>query len=104
MKLSEVLTSVLPIIFALSIGGLGGFFVGYAAKKVYRLAMVIGVFIFSIAYMTYLNVINLNINGLVETVSTFVATFGPFIITPLTSSLLLMGSFIVGLLLGLMKG
>lgn len=103
MKMSEVLTSILPVIFPLSIGGIGGFFVGYAVKKVFRLAMVIGVFIFSIAYMAYVNVINLNINALVETVSTFVATLGPFIITPLTSSLLLMGSFIVGLLFGLTK-
>jgi uncharacterized membrane protein (Fun14 family) len=104
MKMSEVLTSILPIIFPLSIGGIGGFFTGYAVKKVYRLVMIIGVFIFSIAYMAYLNVIDLNINALVETMSTFIATFGPFIITPLTSSLLLMGSFIAGLLLGLMKG
>ena len=102
--MSEVLTSILPLIFPISIGGIGGFFVGYAVKKVFRLAMVIGVFIFSIAYMAYVNVINLNINELVEGVSTFVATLGPFIITPLTSSLLLMGSFIVGLLFGLTKG
>lgn len=103
MKMSEVLTPIMSVIFPLSIGGIGGFFVGLAVKKVFRLAMVIGVFIFSIAYMAYVNVINLNINELVETVSTLVATLGPFIIAPLTSSLLLMGSFIVGLLFGLTK-
>lgn len=101
--MSEVVVSVLSVVSALSLGGIGGFFVGYAAKKVYRHAMIIGVFILSIAYMAYLNVINFNINVLVETVSTFVAIFGPFIITPLLSSVSLMGSFIVGLLLGLMK-
>lgn len=102
--MSEVLTSTLSIVFPLSIGGIGGFFVGFAVKKVYRLLTIIGVFIFSVAYMAYVNVINLNTNELVETVSTFVATLGPFIITPLTSSLLLMCSFIVGLLFGLTKG
>jgi uncharacterized membrane protein (Fun14 family) len=99
MKMSEVLMSILP----LSIGGISGFFVGYAVKKVYRLAFIIGAFIFSIAYMAHLNVVNLDIRELIETASTLVATFGPFIV-PLTSSLLFMGSFIVGLIYGLTKG
>lgn len=103
MNMSEVLSSVLPTIFTVSLGGIGGFFVGCAVKKIYRLVMIVGVFIFSIAYLAYLKIINLDINALVETASTFAATLGPFIITPLTSSILLMSSFIVGLLLGLAK-
>ena len=103
MRMSEVLTSILPSILPLSIGGVGGFFVGYAVKKVYRLAVIIGAFVFLVAYMAYVNVINVDIGELVETASTLVATFGPFII-PLTSSLLFMGSFIVGLIFGLTKG
>ncbi len=101
--MSEVLTSILPVIFPVSIGGIGGFFVGYAVKKILRLAMIIGVFVFSVAFVAYAKIIDLNISELAETASTFVATFGPLIITPLTSSLLLMGSFIVGLVLGLTK-
>ncbi|MFQ5758156.1 MAG: FUN14 domain-containing protein [Candidatus Bathyarchaeia archaeon] len=101
--MSEVLPPILPLILPLSIGGIGGFFVGYAVKKVYRLAVIIGAFVFSVAYMAYANVIDLDVGELAETASTFVATFGPFIV-PLASSLLFMGSFIVGLIFGLTKG
>jgi len=101
--MSEVLPSFFPLILPLSMGGLGGFFVGYVVKKVYRLAFIIGAFIFSVAYVAHLRVIDLNISGLAETVSTFVVTFSPFIV-PLTSSLLFMGSFLVGLVYGLTKG
>ena len=101
--MSEFLPSIFPLIVPLGIGGVGGFFVGYAVKKVYRLAMILAVFIFSAAYLAYVNVIDLNISGLAETMSTLVAAFGPFIV-PLTSSLFFMGSFLVGLLYGLTKG
>lgn len=97
------MSSILPLIVPLGLGGLGGFFVGYAVKKVYRLTMIIGAVIFSVAYLAYVNVINLNLGGLAEAVSTFIATVSPFII-PLTSSLLFMGSFIIGLIYGLSKG
>jgi uncharacterized membrane protein (Fun14 family) len=100
--MSEVLNPILPIIVPLSIGGIGGFFVGYAVKKVYRLAVIIGAFIFLVAYMAYVNVLNVDIGGLSETVSTFVAAFSPFIV-PLASSLFFMGSFIIGLIFGLTK-
>lgn len=103
MRMSEVLPSILPSILPLSLGGIGGFFVGYAVKRVYRLAVIIGAFIFSVAYMAYVSVVDLNISELAETASTFVATFGPFIV-PLTSSLLFVGSFIVGLAYGLTRG
>jgi len=91
--MSDALSSFLPLIVPLGVGGLGGFFVGYAVKKIYRLAMFVGV----------LNIVNLNFSGLMETVSTLVTTLSPFII-PLTSSLLFVGSFIVGLVYGLTKG
>lgn len=97
--MSEILTLILPV----SLGSIGGFFIGYSVKKVYRLAVIIGAFFFSVAYMAYLGVINLDISALAETASTMVTTFSPFII-PLTSSLLFMGSFIVGFIFGLTKG
>ncbi|UCC33407.1 MAG: hypothetical protein JSW53_06510 [Candidatus Bathyarchaeota archaeon] len=101
--MSEFLPSILPLLIPLGIGGIGGFFVGYAVKKVYRLAMFIAVFFFSVAYLTYSNVVDLNVSMLVETVSTLIATIGPFVV-PLTSSLLFTGSFFAGLLYGLTKG
>jgi len=101
--MSEVLTSISSIILPLTIGGIGGFLVGHVIRKVFRLAMLIGILVFSLACMVFVNVINVNVNELVAAVSTFIATLSPFIIAPLTSSLLLMGSFIVGLLLGLVR-
>jgi uncharacterized membrane protein (Fun14 family) len=103
MRMSDALSSFLPLIVPLGVGGLGGFFVGYAVKKIYRLAMFVGVLVFSVAYLAYANIVNLNFSGLMETVSTLVTTLSPFII-PLTSSLLFVGSFIVGLVYGLTKG
>jgi len=101
--MSEVLTSLLPLVIPLSMGGLGGFFVGYTVKKVYRFAFTIGAFVLLVAYMAHVSVINLNLSGLAETVSTLVATFFP-LLNPLTSSLMFMGSFMVGLMYGLTKG
>lgn len=101
--MNEVWASILPLILPLSLGGIGGFFVGYAAKKVYRIAIVIGLFIFSISYLAYVNIINLNV-GELEAVSTVIATIGPFMVAAFTSSLLFLGSFAVGLISGLKKG
>lgn len=101
--MSEALTPILPLIVPLSVGGIGGFFLGYMVKKVYRLAVIIGAFVFLMAYMAFVGVINLNIGELTGTVSAFVAAFSPFVV-PLTSSLFFMGSFIIGLIYGLTKG
>lgn len=101
--MNEIWASILPLILPLSLGSIGGFFLGYAVKKVYKLAIIIGLFIFSIVYLAYINIINLNI-GEVETVLAFIANIGPFIVASLTSSLLFMGSFAIGLVSGFKKG
>jgi uncharacterized membrane protein (Fun14 family) len=99
----EDFTPILPLILPMSLGGVGGFFVGYATKKVYKIAIAIGVIAFSVAYLAYVGIINLNISEL-ETISTLASTFGSAVIAALTSSVVLMGSFIVGVLSGLKKG
>ncbi len=100
--MSEVVTLILPLILPLSFGCIGGFIMGYAAKKVYRPAIIVGAFIFSVICLAYAKVISLNISEL-ETVSTLIVAFAPSIIALLTSSLLFMGGFAVGLVSGLMK-
>lgn len=102
-KMSEVLTSILPLILPLGVGGIGGFIVGYAVKKIYKPAIIIGLFTLSIAYLAYANIINLNI-GELETISRFISTIAPFIIMYITSSLLFMSGFLVGLISGLKRG
>jgi uncharacterized membrane protein (Fun14 family) len=103
MGMNEAVTSILPLILPLSVGGIGGFFIGYAFKKVYRPAIIVGAFIFSFLYMAYAKVISLN-SGELETVSTFIVTFGSSAIALLTSSLLFMGGFAIGLISGIKKG
>jgi uncharacterized membrane protein (Fun14 family) len=99
----EDLAPILPLILPMSLGGVGGFFVGYATKKVYKIAITIGLVVLSVAYLAYVGIINLNINEL-ETISTLISTFGPAVIVALTSSLVFVGSFIVGLLSGFKRG
>jgi uncharacterized membrane protein (Fun14 family) len=101
--MNGVVTSILPLILPLSVGGVGGFFIGYSVKKVYRPAIIVGAFIFSLLYMAYSRVISIN-SGELETMATFIVTFGSSAIALLTSSLLFMGGFAIGLISGIKKG
>jgi len=97
--MSEVL---IPIAYQLGIGGIGGFFVGYAVKKIIKIAIIIGVFAFSLIYLAYANVINVNFGELTKITGVAEPVLGLF--TPLTSALPFLGSFFVGLTFGLKKG
>ena len=97
--MSEVL---IPVAYQLGIGGIGGFFVGYVIRKVTRIAIIIGVFVFSLAYLAYANVINIDYDALTKLVGVAEPALGLF--TPLASVLPFLGSFFVGLLIGLKRG
>lgn len=97
--MSEVL---IPIAYQLGIGGIGGFFVGYIVKKIVRIAIIIGVFAFSLVYLAYANVINVNFSELTEIIGVTEPALGLF--APLASALPFLGSFFVGLVFGLRKG
>ena len=98
--MSEVLP---PIAYQLGIGGFGGFFVGYIVKKVLKIAIVIGVLVFALIYFAYKDVINVNYGKLIASISEY---SGPAweLLTPLLSNLPFIGSFILGLMLGLKAG
>lgn len=98
--MSEVLP---PIAYQLGIGGFGGFFVGYIVKKVLKIAIVIGAFIFALIYFAYSDVINVNYSELIESISTYAGSAWEFLV-PLLSNLPFIGSFILGLMLGLKAG
>jgi uncharacterized membrane protein (Fun14 family) len=101
--MSELITSVLPLIVPLSAGCVGGFLIGYTIKKVYRTAIITGALVASLVYLAYANVINLNVSEL-ETMSTLIVTFGSSLVALLTSSLLFTGGFAIGLVSGMKKG
>ena len=91
-----------PILFQLGIGGIGGFFIGYAIKKAVKVALILGMVVFFLMFLVYTNVIGIDYGGLVEMVSDFVNALNPALglLTPLLAHLPFVGSLIIGLLIG----
>lgn len=100
MLMSEVLP---PIAYQLGIGGFGGFFVGYIVKKVIKIAIVIGVLIFALIYFVYRQYIDVDYGELIKSITEYSGLAQQFL-TPLLFNLPFVGSFVVGLLLGLKVG
>jgi uncharacterized membrane protein (Fun14 family) len=101
IKISDFFTQIL---FSLSIGGVGGFLIGYATKKIIKILMVLlGLYALSLFYLMHVEVIKLNSEKLLETVSSLVAQIVGFLSSTLTY-LPLSGSFAAGFTLGIVKG
>ena len=94
--------SFASILFQLCIGGFGGFFIGYAMRKVVKVAMILGMVVFSLIFLAYTNVINVDYDGLAEIVSSFVNAVNPALnlLTPLLAHLPFIVSLVLGLILG----
>jgi uncharacterized membrane protein (Fun14 family) len=94
-----------PILFQLGIGGIGGFFIGYAIRKVTKVALTLGIAVFSLMFLVYTNVIGIDYGGLVEMVSKFIGTINPALglLAPLLIHLPFVGSLIIGLIIGFKK-
>lgn len=92
------------VISVLIIGAFLGYFSGYFIKRLSHLALTIGVFAFLLMYMVYKNAIDLNLGELAETVTKFADALGPLGFAALVSSAPFVGSFVVGLVLGLRRG
>lgn len=95
---------IIPIVYVLAIGGVAGYFVGFLFKKLLHLALTIGVFAFLLMYMIYTNAIDLNLGELVANITSFADLLGPLGLAALMSSAPFIGSFVVGLVLGLRRG
>jgi len=92
------------IFFSLSIGGVGGFLIGYATKKIIKVLMVLlGLYALSLLYLMHMEVIKLDSEKLSETLSSLVAQIVGFFSSTL-AYLPLSGSFAVGFTLGIVKG
>lgn len=94
-----------PILFQLCIGGIGGFFIGYAIRKAVKIALILGIVIFFLMFLLYTNVIDIDYGGLIEMVSNFVNAINPALglLTPLLTNLPFVGSLIIGLFVGFKK-
>ena len=86
----------------MGIGGIGGFFIGYAMRKFFKIALILGAVVFSLIVLAYTNVINVNYGGLSEMASGFVNTVNPVLdlITPLLIHIPFILSLIFGLIIG----
>lgn len=99
LTLSESFTHIL---FQLCIGGIGGFLIGYAMRKVIKVALIVGVVVFSLIFLAYTDVINVDYSGLSETASSFVNAVNPALnlLTPLFAHIPFIVSLVFGLFLG----
>jgi uncharacterized membrane protein (Fun14 family) len=102
--MSEILS---PLAYQLGIGGIGGFVVGYAFKKISKLIIVlIGLFIIALLYLGTSGIININYQRLFDALanSLGLAREAAGWLIGLISLLPFLGSFIVGFLLGFKLG
>jgi len=93
--------------YQLGIGGIGGFIVGYATKKISKLiVIVLGLFIIALLYLGVQGIININYDALWKTLanSLGMAESAFSWIVGVISLLPFAGSFIVGFLLGFKLG
>jgi len=99
LTLSESFTHIL---FQLGIGGIGGFLIGYAMRKVIKVALIVGVVVFSLIFLAYTDVINVDYSGLSETASSLVNAVNPALnlLTPLFAHIPFIVSLVFGLFLG----
>ena len=99
LALSE---SFAPILFQLGIGGIGGFFIGYTMRKVVKVALILGMVIFSLIFLAYTNVIKVDYGGLAEMASNIVNAVNPALnlLTPLLVHLPFIVSLVFGLIIG----
>ena len=102
--MSEVLT---PIVYQLGIGGVLGFFVGYAVKKITKvIAVLIGLGALLLIYLGYEGVININYDELAQMIQNLMGTASQAttVLTPIIANLPFAGSFIAGVAVGVKLG
>ncbi|RJS81870.1 hypothetical protein CW707_02365 [Candidatus Bathyarchaeota archaeon] len=102
-----------PIAYQIGVGGVGGFVVGYAVKKISKLVMIliglaiIGLAIITLLYLGASGILNINYDKLWEALSNFFVFLGDTVswfASLIVSVLPFMGSFIAGFLLGFRFG
>ena len=102
--MSEILT---PIVYQLGVGGITGFIVGYAIKKIVKiLAIIAGIFFLVLIYLGHMGIINVNYDKLTQLLEGLKGTVGGASqwLVPIIANLPFAGSFLFGVGLGLKKG
>ena len=91
-----------PILLQLGLGGIGGFFVGYLLKKVLKFALIIGALAFIAAYFAYESYLEIDYAHLFSRMEEL-ATLALNFIYPLISQIPVIGSLVVGAVVGFSK-
>lgn len=102
--MSEVVSS---LVYQLGVGGVGGFIVGYALKKLSKfMIFLIGIFIIILIYLSTQGIININYNGLWSALNSLLGWAGAAFswLIGVISLLPFAASFVAGFLLGLKLG
>ena len=95
-----------PLLLQFGVGGIGGFLVGYAIKKIIKIiAIILGLFSSAIIYLSYTDIISVNYSKLINLVTDSIPLVNqaPFL-TPIIANLPFAGSFGFGLTYGIKKG
>ena len=102
--MSEIVS---PLIFQLGIGGVGGFIVGFALKKLSKLILFLtGLFLLALIYLSTQGIINVDYASLFNALSGLIGAAGSAFswLVGVISLLPFAGSFLVGFLLGFKIG
>lgn len=100
-------TILSPLVYQLGLGGIGGFVVGYALKKISKLLVVlIGLFIIFLLYLGTSGIISVNYEKLWNALVNLFSFAGQAALwfIGLISLLPFMGSFLAGFVLGFKLG
>jgi uncharacterized membrane protein (Fun14 family) len=104
VQIREILSS---LGFQLGAGGIGGFIVGYAVKKIGKLiVIIIGLFVIALIYLSMQGVISINYNALFDALANLLGQAGSASswLISVISMLPFAASFTAGFLLGLKLG
>jgi uncharacterized membrane protein (Fun14 family) len=103
-----LMSAVLPsVVYQLGVGGIGGFIVGYAIKKISKLTVVlIGLFIIFLLYLGTSRIISINYEELWNALASLLGSASQVAtwLIGLISLLPFMGSFLAGFFLGFKLG
>lgn len=92
------------LFLSFGIGGFGGFFIGFATKKIVKILIVlVGLYLLSLFYLMHIEVISIDTTKLLETSSNILTQIFTFLVSTLTY-LPISGSFAFGFVLGIIKG
>src|SRR3990170_6382240 len=102
--MSEIIT---PVVFQLGLGGIGGFVVGFALKKLSKLFLIlIGIFVVALLYLGINGIISINYGALWTAIANALGVAGGAAswLVGLISVLPFVGSFGAGFALGFLIG